>query len=167
MRPRYGRLTKRETALQRRAMDMHYAALSGRDPVFANDIAIPDAPKKRVRDPNGTPLENDVQKEIMAWLKADYRCAWRIRINSGAPGDTVYKTFYGLGRDELMSDVVGQLRGGRFFAIEVKREPWTKPTDDREVKQQTFHRNVRANGGIAFFATSLEEAKQKFDAALK
>jgi hypothetical protein len=56
-----------------------------------------------------------------------------------------------------VSDILGILKNtGRFLAIEVK-VPGNKPT----IYQTNFIENVRAHGGIAFVATSLEDVKSE------
>lgn len=156
-------LSKRDIALQRRAMDEHYAALADVEPVFAGDIEIPPPPKKRVKHDTD---ESPIQKQIMEYLAWHPQIVWRIRINSGVLGDNFVRTHYGLASDELLSDIIFMLRGGRFGACEVKRSGWTKPRNEREEKQANFHEHVRAAGGIGFFAASLDEAKERLTAAL-
>ena len=58
-----------------------------------------------------------------------------------------------------VSDIWGLLTTGRFYALEVKRANWTKPSDDREYEQAAFLRQVRYLGGLAGFVRSVDEAK--------
>ena len=51
-----------------------------------------------------------------------------------------------------ISDIIGVSADGRFVAIELKA-PGNKPTAD----QETFLENVRRNGGVAFWADSVED----------
>ena len=48
-------------------------------------------------------------------------------------------------------------RVGVFTAIEVKHPGWKRPGNDRERAQAEFIRIVREKGGLAGFATSVEE----------
>lgn len=102
------------------------------------------------------------------------------RNNSGAyKDDTGRLVRYGLGNDsakisehwksadlcgilptEITQANVGQV-WGRFFAVECKKPGWRGPTDDRERAQAAFLTNVRALGGIALFAQSVEDVFQK------
>lgn len=52
-----------------------------------------------------------------------------------------------------MSDIIGQLRDGRLFAIEVK-VPGNKPTD----VQIEFLDTVSKNGGVSGWCVSVKEA---------
>ena len=51
------------------------------------------------------------------------------------------------------------------MAIEVKRPPWTKPTDKHEVAQEDFLKKVRVNNGVGFFATSIKQVTFCLDLA--
>lgn len=78
-----------------------------------------------------------------------------VRINAGAivvPGEGKSRRLY-RGAPAGTSDILGCLPGGRFFALEAKR-PGMKPTN----KQKAFLESVRAAGGIAGVACSIEEA---------
>lgn len=176
MRRRQGRMSLRDTILRNQAADRYYASMSEREDVdpagiFANE-PVPAAPRKRVKreldSVNAIPLESEIQKQIMVFLGSHPKVAWRIRINAGefVQGDAHIKTHYGLRNDEAISDIVGQLTNGRFFSCEVKRPPFTSPRNQREWAQENFIIRVRRNGGIAFFATSLEQATERFNAAI-
>jgi len=81
-----------------------------------------------------------------------------VRINAGAvvvsPGEGKSRRLY-RGAPAGTSDILGCLPGGRFFALEAKR-PGMKPTE----KQSAFLESVRATGGIAGVACSIEEAAE-------
>ena len=112
------------------------------------------------------PYEQDIQKAILTQLAYHPLVAWCGRINSGA-------AMLPCGRGKMRpvkfntikgcSDIIGQLRDGRFLAIEVKRPPWTRPTDDHEREQEAFLNQVKRAGGVAFFATSIEEVRKGLD----
>lgn len=93
--------------------------------------------------------ETEVSKAIGDFLDIHPRVSWQVRVNSGrvqlakggwmhlAPKDT--------------PDRIGMLKGGRFFAVEVKRDAKTKPTNGqvRRLNQ------INADGGLAFVAHSI------------
>lgn len=89
-------------------------------------------------------LESEIQKAILAYLKLHIKVAWVARMNTGAmevEGRYVKFAFRGC------SDIIGQMKDGRFLAVEVKR-PGKLPT----AHQETFLRMVSTNGGLAFWA---------------
>ena len=60
-----------------------------------------------------------------------------------------------------ISDLIGIFEG-RYLAIEVKHEDWMPPNPgmkswEHYKEQDDFHKEVRAAGGIAFFATCVED----------
>lgn len=65
------------------------------------------------------------------------------------------KVTFGLG--EGSSDLVGCLRGGRLFVLEVKL-PGARTAPDRLKKQLAWQRAVRLWGGFACFVESIEQA---------
>jgi hypothetical protein len=114
------------------------------------------------------PYEQDIQKAILVMLAYHTKVVWSARFNSGgAPmpcgGGKVrpikFNTLDGC------PDIMGMLKGGRHFSIEVKRPPWSKPKDKHEVAQDRHIAIVNAGGGLAFFCTSVEEAKRHIDSA--
>lgn len=99
-----------------------------------------------------------------------------LRNNSGAMKDDTGRVVrYGLGnispkQETKSSDLIGittivitpQMVGktvGIFTAVEVKKEGWTKITNERERHQSNFLTWVAKRGGIAFFANSVETFK--------
>ncbi len=66
-----------------------------------------------------------------------------------------------------VSDIAGVLPGsGRALYIEVKRPGWTPPGEDTKAykhyrKQLDFQEDVKKSGGVAFFASSVEEVALK------
>jgi hypothetical protein len=92
-------------------------------------------------------LETDIQKSILAYLSL-FGFFWKARTTG--LWDAKRKIF----RTSMMkgvSDIVGVLRGGRFMSVEVKR-PGHEPTPH----QILFMQRVRAAGGIAIVASSVE-----------
>lgn len=90
-------------------------------------------------------------------------CLWRN--NSGSlPDKTGRWVRFGLGNDSeklkkvfSSPDLVGIGKNGIFVAVEVKPPGWKKPRDNHEVAQANFLGAVRARGGLAGFATSVED----------
>jgi hypothetical protein len=93
--------------------------------------------------------EVEVQADALAILEAHPAVAWAKRMNTGA-GKLLYpdgknSRFIRFGFPGL-SDIIGQLRAGRFLACECKRKG-EKPTDD----QNAFLDTVNAAGGLGFW----------------
>lgn len=111
-------------------------------------------------------LEADVQRGIIQYLSAHPSVLMAWRVNSGAAhtesGAPIW--FYRIvrqpGESVRLPDLMGLLRDGRMFAIEVKRPGWKKPVGQREIEQQNFLRAVATHGGLAGFATSIDEANE-------
>lgn len=90
-------------------------------------------------------------------------CLWRN--NSGSlPDKTGTPVRFGLGNDSVKlnkvfksSDLIGIGPMGRFVAVEVKEPGWSHPKNDRERAQANFIGAVQARGGLAGFATSVED----------
>lgn len=107
------------------------------------------------------PLESERQAGIVRYLQLEKRVRFFIRINSGGRMiGRVFVWFYKLffdGQEQKgkgVSDIIGQLRGGRFFALEVKR-PGEEPTEEQAV----FLGMVNDAGGIAGVVCNWMEAK--------
>jgi hypothetical protein len=98
--------------------------------------------------------ERDVLGAILEWLPYCKAVAWFARMNSGAQAvDGRYVRFGFKG----CSDIIGQLRDGRFMAIEVKRSRG-QPTE----AQVEFLSKVQRHRGVAFVAHSLEDVQTYF-----
>lgn len=91
------------------------------------------------------------------------------RNNSGALKDQGGRLVrFGLGQDNAhvreryrSSDLIGWHEpSGRFVSIEVKAPGWTKPACERERGQARWIDAVRRAGGIAGFATSVDDLLQ-------
>ena len=102
--------------------------------------------------------ENDVKKAILEYLKYDSRVAWAHRFNVGASmyesmdrnGD--FKKHFVRFAFPGCSDILGQMKDGRFLAIEVK-------SSDGKVsrEQQTFLEVVNKYDGIGIVARSVAD----------
>jgi hypothetical protein len=102
------------------------------------------------------PKESDVLSAVLTALSLHPRVAWHARMNSGA-GKIVRKG----GMSQFMRwgfpgcpDVLGQLRGphGTLLAVECKR-----PSGEVTPEQTAFLECVRANGGVAIVARSVDD----------
>ena len=106
-----------------------------------NDLlGMPIAPIKRT---NSKP-EAAALVEVLQALRAHPAVAWCERQNSGAA--RVGNRFIRFGWPGC-SDVIGQLRDGRFLAVECKA-----PEGRVRPEQQVFIDRVRSGGGVAFVA---------------
>jgi hypothetical protein len=83
-------------------------------------------------------------KEVIRALRSHSSVAWVHRQNTGAA--KVGNRFVRFGWRGC-SDILGQLRNGRFLAVEVKA-----PKGRLRSEQTLFLEQVRSNGGIAFVA---------------
>jgi len=95
--------------------------------------------------------ERDVLKDVLGAVTYHPRVAWAERMNSGVMqqgGRYVRFGFVGC------PDIIGQLRDGRFLAVEVKRVG-KDPTE----KQHEFLGLVHRNTGLAFVARSAADAR--------
>ena len=106
-----------------------------------NDLlGMPIAPPKRTnRKPEAGALV-----EVLKALRNHPMVAWCERQNSGAA--RVGNRFIRFGWPGC-SDVIGQLRDGRFLAVECKA-----PKGRVRPEQQAFIDRVRSGGGVAFVA---------------
>lgn len=98
--------------------------------------------------------ERDVLASILEYLPYAKPVAWFARMNSGGyeiKGQFVRFGFKGC------SDIIGQLRDGRFLAIEVKRPGGTVTEDQVE-----FLAKVQRANGVAFVAHSLDDVQNYF-----
>lgn len=107
--------------------------------------------------------EAAVQADLRVQAAKIGYCLWRN--NSGSlPDKTGTHVRFGLGNDSVKlkkvfssSDLIGIGPSGRFVAIEVKKPGWKKPRDAHEVAQANFIGAVQARGGLAGFATSVDD----------
>jgi hypothetical protein len=123
-------------------------------------VYAPEKPKRErhAPDPNAPPLERDVLKAVWKLLAHHPKVAWVTRLNSG----TVMADFGADGFHPLrmnykrgISDLIGQLRDGRFLACEVKREGAALMDHQRE-----FLNEVLRHNGVAFVARCIEDAEK-------
>lgn len=107
------------------------------------------------------PIETDRQADICNYLSVEPRVKFFVRVNGGGrsmKGGFVWFYRLWIGRREQkgrgLPDIIGQLRDGRFFAIEAKR-PGEKPTPE----QAEFLALVRESGGVSGVANNWQQAK--------
>jgi hypothetical protein len=102
-----------------------------------------------------TVSEAEVQRAIRQLLRVHPLVAWHGRINRGAVQDSAgnYVAFNDI---KGCSDLIGMMKTGHWLAIEVKR-PGNVPTED----QQEFLDAVACNGGLAFWADSVETVERR------
>jgi len=108
--------------------------------------------------------EQAIQAAVLRFLALDRRVAWAHRFNTGA---SVIEGRDAHGRKTRRfvkfafpgcADILGQLVGGQFLAVEIKR-PDTKPTPD----QAAFLACVDRYGGLAVVARSVADIERALD----
>lgn len=127
--------------------------------------------------------EEDIEKGILIFLKFHKIYSWK-NITSGYY-DVKNKCYRENKSDYAIngvSDIIGILEDGKFLAIEVKKPEemkfFTKPIEElrekliqdeatssqstikktkRAINQNNFINEINNNGGLAFFASSVEE----------
>ena len=141
------RPSRRDVLLANKAALDGLSRMAGREPEpFLT--RIPDPPKPR--KPSGKRLEKHALREILAGLRSHPHVAFCLRMQSGLfenEDRTIRVGTVGL------PDIIGMLRGGVFFGIEVKGEGGTP-----SVHQYAWIDRIRAAGGKAGFAWSLDDA---------
>lgn len=110
----------------------------------------------RTRSASDVPLERDVLRAVLAFLRShpDVAIVWRMQSGMISDGRAMYR----IGQRGL-PDVAGMLRGGQLFAIEVKR-PGGKLTPEQRGQLEEIVRH----GGIAGVADSVEAARAIIEA---
>ena len=101
----------------------------------------------------------DVQQPVVAALATHPKVAWCMVVTTGqfkVKGGYITTGHY-ITEDQKrltgMSDIIGQLRDGRFFCIETKK-PGEEPTEE----QFNYLYLVTENGGVSGWADSVESA---------
>ena len=116
---------KREDA--QRAMDFH-AKMAGKDPV---QLAVPLPPKRArtVAGSDGRPLEREIQRDVLGFLKHHPKVAFVGRFNRGkfSAERNGKRQFYAMNTIPGFPDVHGMLKSGVPFYFEAKR-PGENPT---------------------------------------
>lgn len=94
--------------------------------------------------------ETNISQQIRLALSAEGCIVWRNNVGKLEDKRGRWVTF---GLCVGSSDIIGMMPDGRFLAIEVKA-PGEKPRDN----QYAFIAAVQKQGGVAGWATSVEEA---------
>lgn len=109
------------------------------------------------------PLERDIQKQIIAYLRLKNVYCWENRSQGTFdPKRRLFRQNKGKFFIKGVSDVLGITTDGTFIAIEVKR-PGGKVTPE----QMDFIANIARNNGIAFVAYSLKDVQDHLIARLQ
>jgi hypothetical protein len=116
---------------------------------------------RRGRPRNADPLESQIQRAILEYLRHHPKVAFAGRFNRGAVaasyrGRTSFVRFNTVAG---FPDIHGLLRDGRALYVEVKR-PGARPT---EAQQQFIEQAVLA-GAVAIVATSIKDVQAVLDA---
>lgn len=111
------------------------------------------------------PTEHQTQDAILRYLALERRVAWVERFNVGAAKAEGYDA-NGRRKDRWIkfafpgcSDLLGQMRDGRFLAIEVKA-----PGRYATPQQRAFLARVASAGGVAILARCIEDVRNAIDA---
>ncbi len=140
----------------KRALDQ-LADMAGKPRMDFRDLngapLIRDVKPRAKRSASNVPLESDVLRAVMQFLRLHPRVAWVCRMNSGVFQDG--DRFIRANTQRGMSDILGMLHGGRLFACECKR-----PGGTLMPHQQEFLETIRCNGGLAFVATCIEDVQR-------
>ena len=117
-------------------------------------------------------LESDRQRQIIDWLRAEQasgRVVWFCRVNGGgisAAGQFIrFYALYLRGCEKCSkgyADIHGMLKGGQYFALEVK-QPGEKATPE----QRAFLDAVAMDGGIAAVVYGFEDVEKVLREATK
>lgn len=143
--------TLRETRNESAKAMNFYAASFGKGPQFELEPAP--AAKPRAKPKPGP--EAAVLASVLKFLHVHPSVAWARRMNSGAfqIGQGASARWFRAGFTGC-SDILGQLKDGRFLAIECKAERGRVSPE-----QQAFLDTVRQNGGVACVARGIHEVE--------
>lgn len=144
-------------------MRMPETELSGRTTKSGEKSST--TPARRLKLTRPEPTEADIQSAIMRALRVHPAVVWHERMNSAA-GHLLYPDgkksrfirFGFLGQP----DILGQVRGGKLLAIEVKR-----PSGKTSSEQKAFLLKAEANGAIAFVARSVADVFEVLDGVMR
>lgn len=131
-------------------------------PQAIRELVAPDNPVTI----GGDASEANVQVNIRLAAAALGVTLWRN--NSGAHVDASGRQVrYGLGNDSKRlnaafksADLIGLTGTGRFVAVECKAGSWRYVGNEREQAQSRFLSHVKASGGAAGFATSVDDFRK-------
>jgi len=120
-------------------------------------LAAEDAKRERERARRrARPLEADIQKRILAFLRREGVFHWRQNVGGFQDRTGRWVSFGVLG----LADIIGIEPGtGRFLAIEVKRRG-----EGQTARQRRFQERVEAAGGLYILARSVDDVREKLNA---
>lgn len=99
--------------------------------------------------------ENAIKNNILSWLKSKRIFAWPCdSIGIFDPTKKIYRKRHSQYHLKGVSDILG-IYNGKFLAIEVKSK-----TGRLSPEQVWFLAEVKAKGGIAFMARSIEDCEK-------
>lgn len=143
-----GRKTLREIYTDTNRADRFYAAMHGVEPVNQATIR---APRKRAAPgADGMPLEADIQKAIMGFLRLHPKVVFVGRFNSGQAVEGNRRIWFNTCPG--FPDIHGLLTDGRALYVEVKRHDG-RVTDD----QKRFLERAANAGAVALVARSVDD----------
>jgi hypothetical protein len=142
----------KQTIEQNRAQMTGMAKLFGNPAPVFSEMSTDKPKRKYTKNPNAvlTISEHDIQKTIIAYLKAHPGVGLAIRINSGVmEQDGRYVAF---NSQKGMSDIFGVMKTGRAFFLEVKSS-----TGKVTQSQHEFLAIALGTGAYAGIARSIED----------
>ncbi len=172
--PVRGRIPIRETlAANEKALNA-LMRMAGKGPVpIHKSVALKAKRVMKARIADGT-YESDIQADIIDMLRTHPKVRLVERHNSGtqvevgADGQKRFTKFNHIfkvnGVRMRKSDIDCTLTNGKRFVVEVKRPPWSEPTDQREREQENYINHVKAATGYGMFATSVAEVEAALNA---
>ena len=107
--------------------------------------------------------ESEVLNNCIRFLKMHRKVAWCERMNTGAYKSTYYddegKAHYGFTRYGFKgcSDILGQLKDGKFLAVEVKKLDKKPAVERLTPDQKSFLEKVDRYGGLACVVDNLND----------
>lgn len=104
------------------------------------------------------PTEKQIENSILCYLEHLPECfAWKNQsVGVFDPVKKIHRKSFNRYHINGVSDILGVYKG-RFLAIEVKRPSNKKRSPD----QDNFIRLIKSQGGLAFYATSVEDVKRE------
>ena len=149
--------SNRDRKLASNAAHRAYGLLYDKPPMIAETVSAPR--QRHAPRADAVPLEREVLKAVWHYLARHPKVAWCTRVNAGGTSFTDGhggQQFVRFNYKKGISDLIGQMRDGRFMACEVKREG--EPLMDH---QRAFLNEVRAAGGIGFVARSVTDCEKE------
>ena len=141
----------RQTVAENQAHIAGMCRLMGKPTPEKKVLFEPIKPRTKTTPSRNIP-ESVILKSIMEYLRYEPKVAWRMRCNSGTfmDGDRYISSTSQRG----LSDIVGMLKGGRCFCIEVKSK-----TGKVMEHQTEFLELIKSGGGLAGIARSIDDVK--------